>query len=104
MLIIASKPGQLGNILFVYSHLLARAIESKLSVANPAMDDYADLFPATQNDLWSRFPARRSRLRPTARRRRLVYRLFHTMARVLSALKLDLPWVRQITLRDWHAE
>lgn len=104
MLIIASKPGQLGNILFVYSHVLARAIESKLSVANPAMDEYADLFPAMQNDLWCRFPARQSRLRPTPRRRRLVYRLFHTMARVLSTLKLDLPWVRQITLRDWHAE
>jgi hypothetical protein len=104
MLIIASKPGQLGNILFVYSHVIARAIESNLSVADPALDDYADLFPSTRNDLLCRFPAQRSLMRPTARRRRLVYRLFHTMARILGKLKLDLPPVRQITLSDWHSE
>ena len=104
MLIIASKPGQLGNILFVFSHIIARAIESNLSVADPALDDYADLFPSTRNDLLCRFPAQRSLMRPTARRRRLVYRLFHTMARILGKLKLDLPPVRQITLSDWHSE
>lgn len=104
MLIIASKPGQLGNILFVYSHVIARAIESNLSVADPALDDYADLFPSTRNDLLCRFPAQRSLMRPTARRRRLVYRLFHTMARILGKLKLDLPPMRQITLSDWHSE
>ena len=101
MIVIASKPGQLGNILFVYSHVIARAIESNLSVANPALDDYADLFPGTQNDLFCRFPAQRSRIRPTARRRRLVYNLFHTMASVLDKLKVNLPLVRQISLRDW---
>jgi hypothetical protein len=104
MLIIASKPGQVGNILLVYSHVIARAIESNLSVADPALDNYADLFPGTRNDLLCRFPAQRSRMRPTARRRRLVYRLFHTMARILGKLKLDLPPVRQITLEDWHTE
>lgn len=104
MIVVASKPGQLGNILFVYSNVIARAIESDLSVADVAMDRYADLFPSTSNDLLSRFPSQRSRIRPTRRRRRLIYRLFENTARVLGKLKLDLPLVRQITLSDWQAE
>ena len=104
MIIVASKPGQLGNILFVYSHVIARAIESNLSVANPALDEYADLFPSTRGDLLCRFPARQSRVGTTARRRKLVYRFFHGVGRILGKLKLDLPPVRQITLRDWHTE
>lgn len=104
MIVVASKPGQLGNILFVYSNVIARAIESNLTVAGAALENYADLFPSTCNDLFCRFPAQRSRIRPTPWRRRLVYRLFHNMARVLYKVKLDLPPVRQITLADWQTE
>ena len=102
MIVVASKPGQLGNMLFVYANVVARAIESNLCAANPALDDYADLFPATSNDLLCRFPPRRSRLRCTPRRRKLAYHFVHTAARVLGRLKIRLPRVRGIALTDWE--
>jgi hypothetical protein len=104
MIIIANKPGQLGNMLFVYSHLIGRAIESNLKVANTAFDNYADLFPSLSNDLLCRFPPRASRIRCTRLRRRLIYHLFHFATRVLSKSRLRLPLIREITLRDWTTE
>src|SRR5260370_34595055 len=104
MIVIASKPGELGNMLLVYSHLIARAIESNLKIANTAFDGYADLFPATSNDLLCRFPPEKSRIRCTRLRRRLIYHAFHFTTRFLSKLRLQLPMLRQITLRDWHTE
>src|SRR5438067_9244039 len=103
MIVVANKPGQLGNMLFVYSNLIARAIESNLKVANTALDDYADLFPATSRDLMCRFPPVESRIRCTPLRRRLIYHIFHFITRVLSKLRLELPFIRQITFREWYS-
>lgn len=104
MIVVSSKPGQLGNMCFVYAHLIARAIESKLEVANAAFNDYAHLFPATADDLLCRFPPQEPGIRPTRRRRALVFHLFHTTARLLPKLRLKLPFLRVITIRDWHTE
>jgi hypothetical protein len=104
MIVVANKPGQLGNILYVYSNLIGRAIESDLKLANTALDNYADLFPATAGDLFCRFPPTKSRIRATRRRRRFIYHLVHFAARILSQLRLDLPFIRQITIRDWVTE
>lgn len=104
MIVIANKPGQLGNMLLTYAHLIGRAIESNLKVANTAFEDYADLFPATANDLLCRFPPEESRIRCTRLRRRLTYHLFHFTTRLLPKLRLKLPFLRQITITDWHTE
>src|ERR1051326_938612 len=104
MIVVANKPGQLGNILYVYSNLIGRAIESDLKLANTALDNYADLFPATAGDLFCRFPPTKSRIRATRRRRRFIYHLVHFAARILSQLRLDLPFIRQIPIRDWVTE
>jgi GT2 family glycosyltransferase len=104
MILIVNKPGQLGNMLLLYSHLIGRAIESNLIVANSAFDDYADLFPSTAGDLLCRFPPKASPIRCTRLRRRLVYHLFHFIARVLSRLRVKLPVVREITLQEWDTE
>jgi len=104
MIVVANKPGQLGNMLYVYSNLIGRAIESNLKVANTALDNYADLFPSTAGDLFCRFPAKISRIRPTSRRRRFIYHLVHSTTRILSKLRLNLPFIRQITIKDWHTE
>jgi hypothetical protein len=104
MIVIASKPGQLGNMLCIYAHLIGRAIESNLKVANAAFDDYADLFPATANDLLCRFPVPQSRIRCTRLRRSLTYHLFHFTTRLLPRLRLKLPFLRVITIRDWVTE
>ena len=104
MLIIADKPGQLGNMLFVYANLIASAMENNFAVANPVFEDYADLFPSTCKDLLSRFPSGQSRIACTPRRRKLTSELFRNAARVLSRLHLTLPWMRQITLQDWNEQ
>jgi len=104
MMVFTNKPGQLGNMLYVYSNLIGRAIESNLKLANTALDNYADLFPSTAGDLFCRFPPTESRIRCTPRRRRFIYHLFHFTTRVLSSLKLSLPFIRQITIPDWVTE
>lgn len=104
MLIIADKPGQLGNMLFVHANLIASAMENNLVVANPVFEDYADLFPSTCKDLLSRFPAAQSRIACTPRRRKLISEAFRNAARVLAGLHLELPWLRQITLLDWNEQ
>lgn len=104
MIIVANKPGQLGNMLYVYSNLIGRALESDLKLANTALDNYADLFPSTAGDLFCRFPPTKSRIRATPRRRRVIYHLVHFAARILSKLRLDLPFIRQITIPDWVTE
>lgn len=104
MILIVSKPGQLGNMLCIYSHLIARAIESDLKVGITAFNDYSALFPTTNKDLFCRFPPRECRFHSTPFRRKLIYNLVHFAARVLSKLPLRLPRVRLITLRDWHTE
>jgi hypothetical protein len=91
-------------MLLIYSHLIGRAIESNFKVANTAFDDYAGLFPSTANDLLCRFPPEKSRIRCTRLRRRFIYHLFHFTTRVLSKLRLKLPFLREITLMDWHTE
>jgi len=104
MIVVANNPGQLGNMLYVYSSLIGRAIESDLKLANTALDNYADLFPSTAGDLFCRFPPTTSRIRATRRRRRFIYHLVHFAARILSKLRFDLPFIRQITIRDWVTE
>src|SRR5262245_4766583 len=103
MLIVADKPGQLGNMLFVYSNLVAWAADKGRVVANPVFEGYADLFPSTCKDLLARYPAAESRLSCTPRRRKLVSEIFRLTGRILANLPIKLPWARQITLADWNA-
>jgi len=104
MLIVADKPGQLGNMLFVYANLVACAVENNLVVANPVLEGYADLFPATCKDLLGRYHSVQSRIRCTLRRRKLVSDLFRLGVRILANLRIELPWVRQVTLSDWNKQ
>jgi hypothetical protein len=102
MLIIADKPGQLGNMLFLFSHFIARARESGFAVSNPAFENYARYFPSTRDDLFCRYPARRSALAGSPAARRLLYRASNFAARALTKLGGSLPRARAYTLRDWE--
>jgi hypothetical protein len=88
-------------MLFLFSHFIARARESGLTVSNPAFEDYAEYFPSVRDDLFCRYPARPSAIRPSARLRRLLYRASNFAARVVTKLGGRLPLVRAYTLRDW---
>jgi hypothetical protein len=73
MLAISTKYGRLANRLLLYAHVVAWAIEHKQTVANIALDEYAEEFENLRQDLFCRFPARRSLLPSGTRSRKILY-------------------------------
>lgn len=101
MLIIASKPGQLGNSLFLFANFIACAIENDLRVMNLAFDDYADLFQATAADPLCRYPLNKSFLKANKRVRRLLYKTIYYSTRLLVRSKIRGSFLRTVSL-DWE--
>lgn len=87
MIAIVSKPGRLGNDLFLFSHVIAFSLEHGLPVADPSFNDSADLFDWTRSDLFCRFPPKRSVLPSWRPLRAFVYRVAWALAR--AALRLS---------------
>lgn len=56
MLVISDKSGQLGNRLLQFANFIAFAIENRLTVLNPAFDDYGEFFESTAKDFLCRYP------------------------------------------------
>jgi hypothetical protein len=104
MIVIADKPGQLGNMLFLFSHFIGRAIESGFTVSALAFDDYAACFPSTKGDLFCRFPPKQSWVAGSPFLRRLLYRTSNLTVRALSKMGSNLGLVRAITLYDWESQ
>jgi hypothetical protein len=104
MIVIADKPGQLGNMLLLFSHFISWAVDSGFTVSNLAFDDYADCFPTTKADLLCRFPARKSRLPGSPFLRKLLYRLSNFAVRALPRLGGNLGLLRALTLYDWESK
>jgi len=104
MIVISDKPGQLGNMLMLFSHFIARARESDLSVSNLAFDDYAHRFPATEQDLFCRFPARKSWFSGNRFRRNLLYKASNSTVRLLHRFGGHFGQVRSLALNDWDTE
>lgn len=104
MIVIADKPGQLGNMLLLFSHFIGRAIESGFTVSNPAFEDYAQCFPTTKRDLFCRFPSQTSPLAASPFARGLLYRASNYAVRALARLGGKLGFFRAITLHDWEAQ
>lgn len=47
MIIISNKPGQLGNLLFIYANFLAYGLENNVTIFNPAFYQYSNYFKST---------------------------------------------------------
>lgn len=48
MIIISNKPGQLGNLLFIYANFLAYGIDNNVSIINPSFHHYRGYFKSTK--------------------------------------------------------
>ncbi|MGB7346236.1 MAG: hypothetical protein WBD20_18605 [Pirellulaceae bacterium] len=89
-IVIARSYGQLGNRLFLYAHFIAAAREYGVTVSNPCFAEYANLFPATNDDLWCRYPCVNANLVdanldvPSARRRRWLSKAAYLTARAIG--------------------
>lgn len=57
MLVISAKSGQLGNQLLMFANFMAFAMENKLTVLNPAFEEYAEFFQSTAKDFLCCYPA-----------------------------------------------
>jgi hypothetical protein len=103
MIVIAYKPGRLGNRLVQAAHFCAFALDHNVTVMDLAFDEYAGLFVGPSRDLLCRFPPRQSRL---AGRRALRRALFWLAARVTSILvRVDpLGTVAKVLRLDWSEE
>ena len=101
MVIIASKPGQLSNRLFMFAHFIAHAIENGGSVWNPAFDDYAHRFPSTAGDILSRFPKKTFPI-TSPRARRALYWIINRAAALLTRLGLASNRLLQVVRIDWQ--
>jgi hypothetical protein len=104
MIVISDKHGQLGNMLMLFSHFIACARESDLSVSNLAFAEYAERFPATKHDLFCRFPARKSWLSENRSRRNFLYRASNSIAQLLNRFGGNFGKVRSIAIDDSDTE
>ena len=103
MLVVASKPGQLGNRLFQFANLVGGALEHGFAVSNPAFDEYAELFESTSRDLFCRYPPRASAFGGARPARRLLYHVCYYAARALVRLGVDTERLRAVSL-DWDEQ
>ena len=79
MIIISNKPGQLGNLLFIYANVLAYGLENNIKILNPAFYNYQSYFEGTK------------------KHSKLIYKLFYFVSyyttRVICKLNIKLPFV-----------
>src|SRR6186713_2659424 len=63
MIVVCSKPGQLGNRLLIYATFIAFSREYRVRVMNVSFDEYSEFFPALNDDVWSRYPPKKTGLK-----------------------------------------
>lgn len=60
VIIVAQRPGRLGNLLLQYTNLIAFAEDHHATISNPSFFDYNHYFVGTHNDFLSRYPSHNS--------------------------------------------
>ena len=97
MIVITNK-GWLGNALFVFANFIACAEENNLTIANPALDEYAELFQTTSEDFFCRYPPRKSFYKGNKTTRRLLNRTAYLLTRALVRSGINWKRLRPIAL------
>lgn len=89
MIIISNKPGQLGNLLFIYGHFLAYGKEHEVRIVNPAFYNYGSYFASTSG--FSFF------------RNKVAYTCCYGLSRILVRLHIKNRFIHVVAL-DWDEE
>jgi len=100
MIVLCSKPGQLGNRLFLFAHLVAFSEAYGHRIMNVSFDEYAEYFPAFARDGYCRYPLKFSLFRGRIFRRGC-YRFYYYLARVMVRLGTGNRFLRVQSL-DWN--
>lgn len=98
--IISYRPGQLGNMLFLFSNFIAWGIEKNVCVKAPAFEKYAEYFNSTQYALTPSYPSRNSLIKST-RLRKLIFIASSLSAKIIFRLKLNNRLFSSINI-DWN--
>lgn len=69
MFVIAQRANQLANRLFLFAHLIACAAQHRVQLVNLGFEEYAQYFETTSQDLFCRYPPKRSWFGKDARTR-----------------------------------
>lgn len=86
MLVIARNYGQLGNRLFLYSHLIAAAREHNVLLSNVCFAEYAEFFTGTCGDLWCRYPKQPGTRAPRRITRNITAKVVSRSVRLLAKI------------------
>ncbi len=100
MIIISSKPGQLGNMLFLFSAFISNAMQNKYKVLNPAFEEYAKYFPNTSKDFFCRYPPQKTWF-TSKWMRSIFYTFTFYLARLVDKVPIKIPFIDTIHL-DWE--
>ncbi len=98
-IVISSKPGQLGNMLFLFSHFIAFGIEKNILIKAPAFEEYAGYFDTTRKALIPSYPKVNSAIR-SKWLRKFFYSLNSIIAKIIFRLKLNNRFVSSIFM-NW---
>lgn len=94
-IIVANKPGQLGNRLIVFANLIAYSIEHGFKIINPSFNDYKIYFQSTASLNNTTFPAESGTSRFSN------FRLVYYQARLFDKLSIKSKKYSTIHL-DWE--
>lgn len=99
MIIIASKPGRLGNNLMLFAHFIAFSIMHNIKLFNPSFDNYAHYFESLDKNFFGVYPSKNSFLY-NYKLRMIFYKFINFLARTLRRLKISNRFFRVVAL-DW---
>ena len=98
MIIIAYKPGQLANRLFLFAKFLAYGYEHNQLIINPSFDDYARYFSMTKNQF---IPASSGfKGYSSAKLIKFFFWTSFYFARILHRLSINMSFI-SVTYLDW---
>jgi len=100
VIVIASRPGQLGNLLFVFAHFVGFAIEKGGTILDPAFSEYAGAFENLRGRFIPSYPAIGPRMRGSRWVATATYWLVSSAARALARSPLRAARAAVVSL-DW---
>jgi len=98
MIIIAYKPGQLANRLFLFAKFLAYGFEHRIKVINPSFDDYVHYFAKTKRQF---IPASKGLTGYSSRALiKLFYKICFFASRIVHRFNIKSKFI-SVTYLDW---
>lgn len=98
MIIITEKAGRLGNKLVLYSHFISFHSSYRVPVINVTLDEDAELFESTSRDLFCRYPAKKSLIKPSIYLRKKIYRAAVKMANIIERIGIGKSFINVINI------